>query len=290
MIESACDPTGQAIRAAGRRRILGLLAGSALGGVLGAFGFQSSDADDQRTKKQRRRKRRRNRRHQRGGSGGGGAARYPDLKTMEPSDLCFGQVNGVWVLRFGNVVWNDGEGPLELQGNPDPDTGESTDLYQNLYDAPIGGRRTTHRKLDGRIVYHPTHEHYHFADFASYVLLKKVGEEYTPISEGTKTGFCIIDNYAMAEDPYPPQFTRCDDSKRQGLTPGWVDEYAWDLADQWVVVGPDPLPAGEYGLRSTADPRGLLDEGGDEREANNGAITYFRAEDIPTCRGFFDLP
>ncbi|MDQ3539559.1 MAG: hypothetical protein M3440_02625, partial [Chloroflexota bacterium] len=62
---------------------------------------------------------------------------YPDLKTTKPSGLYFDRVvmgDGLshYVLRFSNTVWNDGEGRLELQGDPKPDG--SSKVYQNVYD------------------------------------------------------------------------------------------------------------------------------------------------------------
>jgi hypothetical protein len=62
------------------------------------------------------------------------------------------------------------------------------------------------------------------------------------------------------------------------LTPGWGDTYEWFLPDQWIVLGTDQLPDGEYGLQSTVDPNGLLNEGGGPAEGNNTAITYFTVD------------
>ena len=272
-----------------RRRAMGLFAGAALGELAGLLGSLNTDADNRRNKTRHRRNRRRNRRDRRGGSG---KVRYPDLRTEVPSELCLDQLSdGTHVVRFTNAIWNDGEGRLEIEGNVAPTEGEVTELHQNLYDQPAGGSLTQRRQVNGRIEFHAAHDHYHFADFARYRLLKRDDAgQYQPVGEGDKRSFCIVDNFRRANGPgFPRRYDSCVE-REQGLMPGWVDRYARNLADQWVVIGPNPLPDGEYALESIADPMGLLDEGGGEREENNGGIEYFRAEDIPPCPGFFDLP
>jgi hypothetical protein len=224
--------------------------------------------------KRRRRRRRRDRRRIDPSNPPTETALYPDLQTRPPTDLRLAQIDGVYVLRLTNTVWNAGEGRLELQGNPLPGDGPVDELYQNLYDAPIGGNRVRQVRVAGEIVYHPSHAHYHFADFASYQLLRRDETgAYATLGESTKTSFCITDN-ARLRGLHPRQYFSCE-RVLQGLTPGWVDTYQWHLPDQWVVIGPEPLPDGEYAIESIADPRGLLDEGGAEREANNSAIVYF---------------
>jgi hypothetical protein len=216
-------------------------------------------------------------------AGGQGAALYPDLRTVPPSDVFFDKIGGgTHVLRFSNTVWNAGEGRLEIQGNPKPpkkrDKGIVRQIYQNLYDAPVGGNQVSHKQVASDAIYHAGHQHFHFADFASYLLLQKVGDGYAPTTKkGSKTSFCIMDT-SHVQGSYPDQYWVCG-GELQGLTPGWGDTYDWSLVDQWVVLGNQRLADGEYGLQSTADPRNLLDEGGraidPAREENNTAVTYF---------------
>jgi hypothetical protein len=190
-------------------------------------------------------------------------------------DLAFDQLgDGTHILRFTNTVWNAGEGRLELESDsassevPQP-------IYQNLYDAPVGGTRTERKRVASDFIFHPTHNHFHFADFASYRLLSDDGAGgYSPMStEGTKTSFCIEDT-ARISGGHPPQYTTCN-ADRQGLTPGWGDTYEANLPDQWVILGDESLSDGEYAVQSIADPKGVLDEGGGDREDNNTAVTYF---------------
>jgi hypothetical protein len=256
-----------------RRALLGWLAGLTGGALAGLIAVVHAEPGERKRTRKRQRRRSRQRKRQ------ADRALYPDLKALPPlSGLRFDVLDdGTHVLRFTSTIWNDGEGPLELQAPTSPQSGESGQLYQNLYDAPVGGQRVSRRRVAGRISYHETHSHFHFNDFASYELLRRdPGGEYLTIGEGTKTSFCILDSSLMPgpANRYPRGFTECEQT-RQGLTPGWGDTYAANLPDQWVVVGAAPLPDGDYALRVIADSRGLLAEGGGEREQNNTAIGYF---------------
>lgn len=252
-----------------RRKGLAIAAWGMTGPLAGLWEPSDSDAKAGNHKQRKRQRRRRK---------SGGKALYPDLQTLPPKDLAFDQIeDGSHVLRLTNTVWNAGQGRLELQAATQPAANGRNRLYQNLYDAPVGGKRVGRRRVHGRIVYHPSHQHYHFADFASYLLLKRdEADVYQPVGQGTKTSFCITDNVDMDARELR-QYTTCE-QEQQGLTPGWGDTYAANLPDQWIVIGNEPLADGEYAVRSTADPKGLLSEGGGKRETNNAATTYFSVE------------
>jgi len=206
-----------------------------------------------------------------------GRTLYPDLKTRPPRDLSFAQRDDVgWVLRFTNTVANVGQGPLELQGDPNTSAGEEHPIFQNFYDAD--GILTESKQVATDTTYHAEHNHYHFTDFGASVLLeRKAGSNrYRATSmTGAKTSFCIEDVVEdLGEGDSEQTYTECG-TDLQGLTPGWSDIYASDLWGQWIVIGDKPLADGKYGLKSTVDPLNLLDEGAKKREKNNSAITYF---------------
>lgn len=247
-----------------RRALLSGFLGVAAGVAAGLSGVLHAAPGD---RKRRRRRRRR----------AAARALYPDLTTasLTSSGPRIDRLDdGRYVLRFTNTVWNVGEGRLELQAPTAPKTGASGQLYQNVFDAPVGGKRVSRRAVAGQISYHEAHNHFHFNDFASYQLLRRdAAGEYAPIGEGTKTSFCIVDS-TLGSGALDRQYRECERT-RQGLTPGWGDTYAFNLPEQWVEIGSEPLPDGAYALRATADPRGLLAEGGGEREQNNTATGYF---------------
>ncbi len=205
---------------------------------------------------------------------GASVPRYPDLRTQPPADLRFDRLgDGTHVLRFSNTVWNAGEGRLELEGYPRPHR-DAIPVYQNLYDAAVGGSLVSHKPVSSDILYHLSHNHYHFQDFASYLLLKKdaSGTYQETTKKGTKTSFCIMDSTRVS-GTYSQQYGGCDGAL-QGLTVGWGDDYVYTLPDQWVVLGTSRLADGTYAVQSTADPKNKLDEGG--RDGNNVAKTCFK--------------
>ncbi len=205
-----------------------------------------------------------------------GSPLYPDLRTAKPSSLYFTRVNiggsSHYVLRFSNIVWNAGEGRLELQGDPNPNG--SNRIYQNIYDQRSGGTRVSQRQISSDIIYHPSHFHYHFEGFASYLLLQRdsAGVYKATTKKGTKTSFCVMDTARMTSSAGGSLFSSCGNNL-QGLTVGWGDEYPASLPEQWIDVGTVPLADGAYAIQSTADPQNKLAEGG--RDSNNVGLTYF---------------
>jgi len=207
---------------------------------------------------------------------------YPDLATTKPSSLYFSRVtmgDGVshHVLRLSNTVWNVGEGRLELQGDPNPNGGSR--IYQNLYDHPTGGSRVAQEQVNSDLLYHPSHYHYHFSNFASYQLLQRDsnGSYQSTTNDGAKTSFCIVDYVRLnASGPAGERYTACSGTL-QGLSVGWGDTYLASQPEQWIDLGLSPLANGSYAVQSTADPLRSLNEGG--RFNNNVAITYFNVRD-----------
>lgn len=260
-----------------RRSLLRFAAGIAGGGLARAFAQEDEEPEDPRVVRQRERRERRSVQPDPNAE----PAMYPDLRILPLRDLQFDRLeDGTHVLRFTAEIWNAGEGPIELSAPTSDESGEAGALYQNLYDAAVGGKLAERRQVDGRLIYHAAHEHYHFADFARYELLDcNEPDECLPIGLGAKVSFCLIDSELEDLDvPYPRQYTVCE-STLQGITPGYSDLYLWSLPEQWVVLPDDPLADGEYAVRVTADPDKLLDEGGDEREAKNAVTTYFTVSD-----------
>ncbi len=207
-----------------------------------------------------------------------GTPLYPDLKTTNPAGLYFDRVtmgdgSSHYVLRFSNTVWNAGEGRLELEGDPNPSG--SNLVYQNLYDSPTAGVRVVQKHVSSDLIYHPSHYHYHFQGFASYLLLQRdsAGVYQPTTKRGTKTGFCIMDvTRVTTNGPTYGKYWECGD-RFQGLSVGWGDVYDASLPDQWIDLGTSRLPDGNYAVQSIADPQNKLEEGG--RDQNNVGTTYF---------------
>jgi lysyl oxidase len=203
------------------------------------------------------------------------AYRYPDLKTLKPTDLQFDTVGGSQVLRFSNTVWNRGQGPLELRGKTvTTSTGDKTRVFQRIYDG--SGNYTS--KAVGVFAYHPSHNHFHFGDFARYELWTRAeydrwvesgGSQGQAQRRGSKTTFCIMDTRKVRDltgSPGSTVYSQCGRTL-QGLSVGWGDTYGYHLPEQWIDLGTTRLADGRYVLRSVADPKNRLYESANKNNA-----------------------
>jgi hypothetical protein len=221
---------------------------------------------------------------------------YPNLKTLKPMDLRFGTqtINGTThkVLRFSNTVWNAGEGRLELRANTvSTSSGKKTRVNQYVYDN-AGGFTS---KYVGDMVFHSSHNHFHFQDFARYELWTRADYDNwvasnraqgQAIKRGAKTTFCIMDTNLVQRLPNSltnSVYNSCSPSV-QGMSVGWGDTYGYYLADQWIDLGTSSLPNGQYVLRSVADPSNNLYESANrsdtsrEGQQENEAVTFFTVQ------------
>jgi glucose/arabinose dehydrogenase len=217
---------------------------------------------------------------------------YPDLRTLPPTDLQFGteviEGESRHVLRFENSIWNAGEGPLELR----PISETDPEVFQRIYDS----EGTFVERLAGEFVFHEAHDHWHFDDFTRFELWTRSSYDAWLESDRTqgepewsigKVSFCIMDIVQIEELPGSPSSQVYPDTCPlgvQGISVGWADVYEATLEEQWIELGPDPLPDGEYVLRSVADPLTLVHEspGGQdpdrEGEESNEADVAFSVE------------
>ena len=193
------------------------------------------------------------------------------------------------MLRFTNTVWDAGQGPMELHASTVGTTsGDKTRVYQRVYDA--AGNYTSYHV--GDFVYHPSHNHFHFEGFAEYELWTRTEYDNWLASgrihgqaqrRGTKTTFCLIDSLLVQSLPGSPSsavYNECGNT-RQGISVGWGDVYDYSLPDQWIDLGTSRLADGDYVLRSVADPKDVLYESADRRDASreskqaNEGVTFF---------------
>ena len=99
--------------------------------------------------------------------------------------------------------------------------------------------------------YSPCHGHYHFSGYARYELLTTVGAN---VVTGRKQAFCLEDVAPYLANAGPAKFT----CSYQGISVGWQDIYGSYLDCQWLDV--TGVPAGNYLLRVTINPDGILTE------------------------------
>ena len=176
-------------------------------------------------------------------------------------------------LRFGTIVYNVGDGPLEVRARDTP--GERMGrVVQAIRQTDDTWRKIV--KSDARVFYAGDgHDHWHIARFNRATLTSLPGTPATDLRL-RKIGFCLVDSFTMA-DPPPgtPEFRayggcgiRASTNVKMGISMGWGDIYSPDTKFQAIDV--TGLPAGEYRLCTTTNPKGIWTEKGNNH-ANNSA-------------------
>jgi hypothetical protein len=221
---------------------------------------------------------------------------YPDLRALPPAplviqDSLLDDGSTHHLLRFTTTIWNAGRGPLELRGDSSQGT---TVAYQRAYDET----GTVTEWPVGEFVFHRSHQHWHFENFADYELWPK--REYDawiasgrqvgqPRWRGSKTtgqgeSFCVRDSWPiedLASSPPHRTYNTCE-RELQGISVGWGDTYPYSLPEQWIDLNDQVLPDGRYVLRVVADRQNLLRESADgndltvESPQANEAVTVFK--------------
>lgn len=195
----------------------------------------------------------------------------PNLQPFPPFDLSLvpDLSTGGKQLRFSTRSWNKGTGPLELvAGETGP---EGQHVYQRVY-ASDGSHQDY---FVGRFEWHPTHNHFHFQDYAIYYL-EPIDAPGGSVKSGTKTTFCVMDTNkidgSLPGAPVNGVYTTCG-STVQGMSVGWADTYGSTLAGQSVDFTGNP--SGDYCLTILVDPKGRVLE---SSENDNVATALLRVD------------
>src|SRR3989344_3948922 len=181
----------------------------------------------------------------------------PNLKALPASDIRLVQNGGSTELRFSTTGWNNGAGQLEVRaGEIDKVNGKQL-VYQRIY---MDDGSFSRDELVGSFVWHESHNHFHFEDYAIYTLqpvLAPGGSEQF----GHKTTFCIMDttrmNTKLPGAPKRAVYDTCG-SEVQGMSVGWGDTYGYQLAGQEIDI--TGQPDGDYKLIIELDPKNKLVE------------------------------
>lgn len=208
--------------------------------------------------------------HKLPGTADGGGWLLPDLRTLPPYDLQIEILpGGARELRLSNTIWNSGLGALELEGEFNS-TNRKTRVTQNIFTPP--GDQLEHTV--GEFIWHPTHDHWHFAGLSIYELwsLTPDGGLESLISSSDKVSYCLIDTDVIdrQNEFFSPRrrYYGCGRTQ-QGLSAGWGDTYKSHLDGQSItLIG---VEDGSYALKSIANPDRLLVEA---NYTNNVALLF----------------
>ena len=212
----------------------------------------------------------------------------PDLKMSEPYNIQLDRGRGGGVrLRFGTIVWNVGEGPLEVRA----DEREGRHMYglvQRISTA--GGGGVDHIPPGASAFYSGDgHNHWHIKTFIVISLFSKSEDPISPEISPTfgqrglrKIGFCLTDLVRAPAALRPPnaspriQFpvdgcgTRESQSVRMGISPGWGDDYKPFFNQQLIDI--TGLPEGTYRMCATVNGSGVWREMNDNFENNSSWV------------------
>jgi hypothetical protein len=192
----------------------------------------------------------------------------PDLIPLPSSNMfvAHDRNSGRDELIFGATVWNRGPAGLQVEGFRPADS-TTMDAWQYFTDATgaiVGKAPVGSFEYDMR----PGHEHWHFEQFARYLLLDGAMQR---VVKSHKEAFCLAPTDAIdmlapraVWNPGPLGFggTVCGSQNsiwtREVLPAGWGDTYYQSLPGQsFDVTG---LPNGRYYVEVQANPKGVLYE------------------------------
>lgn len=208
----------------------------------------------------------------------------PDARALPARDLSIVRnAAGRRTIRFESGLANTGRGVLEVRPNKNDSCRRKERHATQIMFRDRNRNGWYNRKVDtglarhsaGCMVFHPTHDHWHFEAAARYALWHPRRD--TPIVvKGRKMSFCLRDSERVpdrwATRDYAEYYGACSQRTRQGISIGWVDVYQSYLPGQFLTL-PRNLADGLYCLRTTVDPRELLVEAD---ETNNSSVRSVR--------------
>ena len=178
--------------------------------------------------------------------------------------------DGTRRIRFSTTTTNLGDGPLEMLGALNPDTGRTLATQRVVRSDGDG----VLERAVGEFIYHPTHRHWHFESFTEFALWTYLpsGALERVIATTGKMTFCVMDTGRVGSpppgSPSDATYTGCGD-RTQGISVGWQDTYGAGVPGQELDV--TGVPDGRYAIRSVADPENRLME---KDDGNNENVVY----------------
>src|SRR5262245_46120439 len=164
----------------------------------------------------------------------------PNLRAFPASNLyvATNPDTGNTELRFGATSWNSGNGPLELVAGVGNESTLKQEVFQRVYKQ--GSGYTDYRA--GEFIYHPDHLHFHFQEYALYIL-SPVDAPGASQRQAFKTSFCVMDttkvDTRLPGSAKKPVYTTCE-ARVQGMSVGWGDTYGAHLPGQEIDLTGNP--------------------------------------------------
>jgi hypothetical protein len=200
-------------------------------------------------------------------------------------------------LRFSNNIRNVGAGPIVLRFRYDQIAGHC----QMEQEITVTGGDPVDRKA-GPCVFHPQHGHFHYQNFAQYLLFAVGADGHPsarPAARSAKVGYCLVDvdDYSFGSAQARPRIyespTVCVPNSLHtdhpalwdymGISVGWGDVYTWDLPGQYIDIS--HVDDGVYELASRANLDGGILESAPGLETGISCIRI-TGDTVTTIREF----
>lgn len=191
----------------------------------------------------------------------------PDLKQLEPTAVAVTDADGQYRLVFQSAVENIGRAAIVIQGRRGS-RAEAAMAVDQIVRLADGSTRSFPVDVELRYVASETHEHWHLLAFERYELRRATDGRL--VAPDRKTGFCLGDRFDASprelrnEPPRAVWTQECGRggrellSIRQGISPGYGDDYVPSLEGQYVEL--DGVSAGRYRLVHRVNPTRALRE------------------------------
>ncbi len=181
------------------------------------------------------------------------AGLLPDIRTVVPKQVQLVNGHQREYIRFSNGIANTGAGHWRMRPEVvESGSGPVQNAIQEILDAEGS---VVEERLVSRYEFHAEHDHWHIDRVARFEI--RSGSPTGPIVGGNsiKVTFCLIDWYKLDDNPAHTEvsYFHCG-ADRQGISPGWVDQYHQATAGQALDI--TGMRAGHYYLVSTSNPDG----------------------------------
>jgi hypothetical protein len=215
---------------------------------------------------------------------GKGKPLLPNMKPLRAADISITGRGAARQLRFETALANVGRGPMEVRPNkalacPPGQRGASQIIYRDTDGTGFFKREVdtqTSRRASGCMVFHPTHNHWHF-DSSSFYALRPARGSRPRVSAYRKTSFCLRDSRRVPEHMgtfhQPLFYGECSRDRPMGVNIGWADVYQSFLDGQSLTLGQRrKVPNGRYCLTIRVDPNDSMRESDETDNVSARAI------------------
>jgi len=210
-----------------------------------------------------------------------GTPMLPDMTPLVASDVYIEGRGAGRVLRFESALASVGRGPMQVRPNnrlacPRGQRGASQIVYRDVDGSGRFNRRKDTdfgRRVAGCMLFHRSHDHWHFAASTRYSLRPVTGPNL--VSARRKMSFCLRDSERVPASygtwNYPLFYGTCSQNAPMGVSIGWADVYQSFLDGQSLKL-PPRLRNGRYCLRIRVDPTNLLKESNERNNVSERAV------------------